>query len=187
MTSEQRHHCMSMIRSRDTGPELLVRRFLFRNGFRYRLNDKSLPGTPDIVLKRWNTVVFINGCFWHGHRNCRLFVMPRTNAGFWENKIETNRRRDAAVAARLEARGWKVETVWECELAPDRVDSTLALLAGKIRANGELHEKEVRERRNRRAEYLEGRRRKLSEMSGVLEKFRIPASVRKLSGDDGNE
>lgn len=116
MTRQQRHLCMSHIRSKDTKPEVAVRKGLFAAGFRYRLNVSALPGTPDIVLKKYNTAIFVNGCFWHGHSGCRHFVMPQTNRQFWQDKIERNIRRDAAVKTRLEALGWKVIVLWECEL-----------------------------------------------------------------------
>lgn len=91
LNPEQRHNCMSRIRSKDTKPEMLVRKYLFAHGFRYRVNVKSLPGTPDIVLKKYQTVIFINGCFWHGHEGCKYFILPKTNVDFWSNKIEGNK------------------------------------------------------------------------------------------------
>ena len=97
---------MSHIKGKDTTPELLVRKALFADGFRFRVNVSSLPGTPDIVLRRYNTVIFINGCFWHGHPGCRLYTVPKSNTAFWQEKVARNRRRDAAVTVRLEARGW---------------------------------------------------------------------------------
>lgn len=94
MTPEQRHHCMSSIRSKNTKPEMVVRRYLFSRGFRFRVNVKRLPGTPDIVLRKYRTVIFVNGCFWHGHEGCKYFVLPKSNVEFWKDKIERNRRRD---------------------------------------------------------------------------------------------
>lgn len=152
-TKEQRSHCMSQIRSKDTRPEVIVRRFLHACGFRYRLNVSSLPGSPDIVLSRYRTVVFVNGCFWHGHRGCRLFVLPKTRVGFWAGKIERNQRRDAAVSARLEAHGWKVITVWECQLKKDRRETTLAALREQILHNGRLFAAETASRRAARLAY----------------------------------
>lgn len=158
MTKEQRHRCMSHIRSRDTRPEVVVRKYLFAAGFRYRLNVRTLPGTPDIVLRKYHTVIFINGCFWHGHEGCRHYVIPQTNRAFWTEKIERNRRRDAAVQARLEALGWKVIVIWECELDPVRRgespsgrELTLAALPERIRRNAEESQQE-RESRKRLAE-----------------------------------
>lgn len=114
MTPEQRHRCMSRIRGRDTKPELVVRRWLWRQGFRYRLYVKTLPGRPDIVMRKWRTVVFVNGCFWHGH-DCQKH-RPATNADFWREKIERNRERDARNQALLQAAGWHVIVIWECQL-----------------------------------------------------------------------
>lgn len=94
LTPEQRNRCMKSIRSRNTKPEMMVRRYLFARGFRYRVNVKRLPGTPDIVLRKYRTAIFINGCFWHGHEDCPYFVLPKTNTPFWKAKIERNRERD---------------------------------------------------------------------------------------------
>lgn len=128
MTPEQRHRCMSRIRGRDTKPELLVRRFLWRNGFRYRLYDKRLPGKPDIIMRKWHTVVFVNGCFWHGH-DCDKFRLPQTNADFWRAKIDRNRARDAVTVAKLTAMGFNVITVWECQLTKALRQQTLRSLS----------------------------------------------------------
>lgn len=106
---------MSGIRAKDTRPEMIVRRHLHRAGFRYRLHVAELPGKPDLVLPRWRAVVQIHGCFWHRH-NCHLFRLPATDAERWEKKLEANRRRDAAVAAKLEHLGWRQLDVWECAL-----------------------------------------------------------------------
>lgn len=128
LTKEQRHKCMASIRSRDTKPELLVRRYLWREGFRYRLNNPRLPGHPDLVLRKYRTCIFVNGCFWHGHENCDFFKLPRTNTTFWQAKIERNRMRDKAERQRLAQMGWHVIVVWECELKPKRRDETLRSL-----------------------------------------------------------
>jgi DNA mismatch endonuclease (patch repair protein) len=114
---------MSRIRGRDTKPELVVRRWLWRQGYRYRLYVKSLPGRPDIVMRKWRTVIFVNGCFWHGHE-CQKH-RPATNAQFWWEKIERNRERDARNQALLQAAGWNVIVVWECQLMPKRRMETL--------------------------------------------------------------
>jgi DNA mismatch endonuclease (patch repair protein) len=106
---------MKSVRRRDTGPELAVRRFLHANGLRFRLNIKELPGTPDIVLPRHRAVVFVHGCFWHGHDCPHGSVQARTNAKFWRNKIKDNRSRDARKTQELMNLGWRVITVWECE------------------------------------------------------------------------
>lgn len=125
LTPEQRHRCMSRIRSKNTRPEILVRKFLFAHGFRYRVNVRNLPGTPDIVLRRFKTVIFINGCFWHGHEGCRYYVLPKSNVEFWERKIERNRNRDAANQMRLRLMGWSVMQIWECQLKPRKRRDTL--------------------------------------------------------------
>ena len=116
LTPEQRHRNMAAIRSKNTKPEMLVRRFLFSRGFRYRLNYRRLPGRPDIVLRKYRTVIFVNGCFWHGHEGCRYFVMPKSNVAFWQTKIERNRARDKRVQHELAAMGWHCITLWECQL-----------------------------------------------------------------------
>lgn len=125
MTAEQRHRCMSHIRSRDTRPETMVRHYLFYRGFRYRKNVRALPGTPDIVLGRYRTVIFVNGCFWHGHEGCRYFRLPKTNAGFWQQKIERNQARDARDRMELRRMGWHVIQVWECQLKSRERAATL--------------------------------------------------------------
>lgn len=132
MTPQQRHHCMSSIRSRDTRPEIMVRRWLWKHGYRYRLYKKQLPGRPDIVLGKLHTVIFINGCFWHGHECHKRF--PKTNTEFWLKKIERNRRRDADVSLRLRQMGWNVITIWECELAKEKRQETLARLTATLAA-----------------------------------------------------
>lgn len=117
MTPEQRHHCMASIRSKNTKPELIVRRFLHAHGFRYRIHVKKLPGTPDIVLPHYHTVVFVNGCFWHGHE-CSSYRKPKTHIKFWEEKINLNRKRDLRERLKLRSIGWHVIQLWECQLKP---------------------------------------------------------------------
>ena len=129
LTKEQRHRCMSAIRGKDTRPELIVRKFLWSRGFRYRLNHPRLPGHPDLVLRKYCTVVFVNGCFWHGHEGCRYFVMPKSNREFWEAKIARNRARDVEQQHRLAALGWHCITIWECQLKPYVRERTLESLA----------------------------------------------------------
>ncbi len=128
LTKEQRHRCMSAIKGRDTKPELLVRRFLFGRGFRYRLNDPRLPGHPDLVLRKYRTVIFVNGCFWHGHQDCKYFVLPKSNVEYWSNKIERNRKRDVEEQRMLADMGWHCITVWECQLRPKVRQDTFAAL-----------------------------------------------------------
>lgn len=111
-----RSYNMSRIRNKDTKPEMLVRKFLFANGFRYRLNDKKLPGKPDIVLPKYKTVIFVNGCFWHGHENCKYFKLPATRTEWWKDKIEGNIKNDIKKHALLREAGYKVIVIWECEV-----------------------------------------------------------------------
>ncbi|KGN85366.1 very short patch repair endonuclease [Porphyromonas sp. COT-290 OH860] len=113
---EKRSECMSRIRSKNTKPELALRKALFARGFRYRVNDKKLPGKPDIVLPKYKTVIFIHGCFWHGHEDCKYAYIPKTNTKFWIDKITSNAERNKVNAEKLTALGWNVLTVWECEI-----------------------------------------------------------------------
>ncbi len=129
LTKEQRHRCMAAIRSKDTKPELLVRKFLFGRGFRYRLNHSRLPGHPDLVLRKYRTVIFVNGCFWHGHEGCKNFRLPKTNVDFWSAKIVRNRVRDREEQQTLAKMGWHCITVWECQLKPSVRKQTLEALA----------------------------------------------------------
>ncbi len=123
---------MSCIKGKNTKPEEIVRKYLFSQGFRYRKNDKRLPGTPDIVLPKYRTVIFVNGCFWHGHQECRYFVVPKTNTEFWMNKIDANRIRDQKKISELEAIGWRVIVIWECELKQGKQDDTLSELVNQL-------------------------------------------------------
>lgn len=130
---EARSYNMSRIRCKDTKPEEIVRKYLFSKGFRYRKNDKKLPGTPDIVLPKYKTAIFVNGCFWHGHQGCKYFVWPRNNAEFWKQKIQANIQRDAQKHAQLKELGWNVIVIWECELRSDLRVHTLSTLEHKMR------------------------------------------------------
>lgn len=116
MTPEQRHRCMAAIKGRDTSPEIKVRKYLFSRGLRFRIQVKKLPGRPDIVFPKYRTVVFVNGCFWHGHEGCRYFRLPKSNVEFWERKISHNKARDISNTAVLNLMGWRVIRVWECEI-----------------------------------------------------------------------
>jgi DNA mismatch endonuclease (patch repair protein) len=127
-----RSYNMSRIRSADTQPEMLVRRFLHANGFRYSLHKKTLPGRPDIVLTKYKTVIFVHGCFWHGHKSCRYFVVPGTRTQWWTDKINRNRANDEKAVRVLRKEGWKVITVWECSLKPAKLTRTLLTLPGKL-------------------------------------------------------
>lgn len=118
---EVRSRMMSGIRGKNTRPEKTVRSGLFSAGFRFRLHRRDLPGKPDLVLAKWKAVVFINGCFWHAHKNCRFFRVPANRRAFWQQKLETNRSRDARATSALAEAGWNVITVWECALRADSV------------------------------------------------------------------
>ncbi len=122
MTTNQRSYNMSRIRSKDTKPELIVRHWLWDHGYRYRKNVKRLPGTPDIVLRKYSICIFVHGCFWHGHSH---ITYPKTNAEFWRNKIERNKQRDDEDKQKLLGMGWNVITVWECQLKKEVRDKTL--------------------------------------------------------------
>ena len=116
MTPEQRSRCMAAIKGKDTKPELIVRKYLFSRGLRFRVQVRKLSGNPDIVLPKYKTVIFVNGCFWHGHEGCKYFRLPKSNVEFWEAKIERNVARDVRNEAELKALGWRVVRVWECEI-----------------------------------------------------------------------
>lgn len=116
MTSEQRSRCMAAIKGKDTKPEMIVRKYLFSCGLRFRVQVRKLPGTPDIVLPKYKTAIFVNGCFWHGHEGCKYFRLPKSNVEFWKEKIERNIERDRESRQALLDLGWKVIRVWECEL-----------------------------------------------------------------------
>lgn len=116
MTPEQRSRCMAAVKGKDTKPEMIVRRYLFSRGLRYRVNNRKLPGSPDIVLKKYKTVVFIDGCFWHGHEGCKYYRLPKTNVDFWRHKIAMNIARDYANGVDLRLAGWRVIRIWECDI-----------------------------------------------------------------------
>lgn len=161
LSPSQRHTCMSHIRSHDTKPEVKLRKELFKLGYRYRINKKGLPGSPDIVLAKYRTCIFVNGCFWHGHKGCPKFVMPKSNVEFWQSKIERNRERDLWDYTYLESKSWRVIIVWECELAKDRIENTIASVREQLDANRESWLAEQADRRKRREEWqAEMRRRK---------------------------
>lgn len=135
-TPAERSENMSRIRSTDTKPEEIVRKYLFSHGFRYRKNDKRYPGKPDIVLPKYRTIIFVNGCFWHMH-GCSRSRLPRSNQEYWKPKTERNIQRDAENQRKLEADGWKVIVVWECELKKRIVEERLSRLYDEIRNNGD--------------------------------------------------
>jgi len=154
---------MSHIRSKNTKPEIRLRKELFRLGYRYRLNVKTLPGKPDIVLAKYRTCIFVNGCFWHGHKGCPKFVLPKTNEEFWLAKIENNRERDLKDYTFLESLGWRVVVMWECELAKNNLADAIRRIQEQLKINRESWQAEVADRRKRREEWqAETRRRKES-------------------------
>ena len=131
-SKEVRSYNMSQVKGKDTKPELLVRKFLFANGLRYRLYDKKLSGKPDIVLPKYKTVIFIHGCFWHGHENCKYSILPKTRTEFWSDKIEGNKKRDKANIEQLKSKGWNVLIVYGCELKGDKQEQTLDNILNNI-------------------------------------------------------
>ena len=131
-SKEARSQNMSRIRSKDTKPEDAVRKFLFKKGFRYRKNVSSLPGNPDVVLPKYKAVVFVNGCFWHGHKGCKWFVRPKTNVDFWNKKFEYNIERDKKNVKKLEELGWRVFVIWECEIRHGDAEYAINALIDRI-------------------------------------------------------
>ena len=125
LNPQQRHRCMSHIRSKATKPEMHVRKWLWARGYRYRLNVRSVPGKPDIVMRKYRTAIFVNGCFWHGHEGCKQFVMPKTNTAFWQAKIARNQERDRCNYDILLQNGWQVIVVWECQLTSKMLENTM--------------------------------------------------------------
>lgn len=154
-TPEQRHRNMVAIHSASTKPELRLRYALWHLGFRYRANDKRLPGKPDIVLPKYRTVIFVHGCFWHGHKDCKNASIPKTNTEFWTAKITRNQQRDQEVWRQLEAKGWFVIIVWECELKKFRFEDTVNSVATEIVRNGNTYNYILTARKKARALYQE--------------------------------
>lgn len=128
LSKDQRHKNMAAIHSANTKPEMIVRKYLFSHRFRYRLNHPRLPGRPDIVLRKYHTCIFVNGCFWHGHKGCKYYVIPKSNTEFWTNKINRNIARDERVQKELAQMGWHCITIWECDLKPQKREQTLISL-----------------------------------------------------------
>ena len=177
MTPAQRSYNMSRIRSRNTTPERAVRRELWRRGYRYRLNDRRLPGSPDLVLPKYRAVIFINGCFWHGHRGCTKYTVPKTNEQFWREKVARNIARDELNAQRLDTLAWTVITVWECELGKN-TDATIDRIEADLRAAKEKYDKWTALRRESR-EYAREQARKHREILALVEaELNLPKSLR---------
>lgn len=149
---------MAAIHSISTRPELKLRLALWHRGFRYRVNVKRLLGTPDIVLPKYHTVIFIHGCFWHGHNGCKYYTIPKTNTVFWTAKVARNQERDQKVWRELEAMGWSVIVVWECQLKKAVFDNTVESVVTEIKSNGEKHQAKKESRRAARKEYLSNRK-----------------------------
>lgn len=165
-TPEQRHRNMAAVHSKATKPELKLRNALWLQGFRYRVNVKRLPGTPDIVLSKYRTVIFVHGCFWHGHKGCKSASTPKSNTDFWTAKIARNQERDQDVWRQLEAKGWYVIIVWECQLKKAVLDETISKISEEIYHNGEAIQQIAEERKKAREVYqLEMRSRREREAS----------------------
>ena len=188
LTPSQRHKCMSSIRGKNTKPEILVRKGLHARGFRFRLHNKELPGSPDVVLPKYGVAIMVNGCFWHGHKGCQYATKPKTNVEFWETKIARNRHRDEVTGAHLEALGWHVITVWECELRVGlRLEDRLNSLAEEIRNAGEVKKIKVVEKRQSRAEARKKREEFLKRQARLEEELKslypIPRRIKRDSED----
>ena len=128
-TPQQRHTNMAAIHGKDTKPEVVVRKWLWGHGYRYRLNHPRLPGKPDIVMRKYRTCIFVNGCFWHGHEGCKYYTIPKSNTEFWIRKVQRNKERDNEVQHQLALMGWHSITIWECELKASKRESTLESLS----------------------------------------------------------
>ena len=188
MTPEQRHDCMASIHSEDTRPEQAVRRELWHRGYRFRKCVHTLPGTPDIVLPKYRTCIFVNGCFWHGHKGCSKFVMPKTRTEFWVNKIARNQERDLVNIQRLESIGWSAITVWECELSKSGIENTMEKIESMLEENRTKWEAYQAHRRESRKFAIEQARRR-REVNAIIEaelkeRFSIPERIRRLSRID---
>lgn len=188
MTPEQRHDCMASIHSEDTRPEQAVRRELWHRGYRFRKCVRTLPGTPDIVLPKYRTCIFVNGCFWHGPKGCSKFVMPKTRTGFWVNKIARNQERDLVNIQRLESIGWSAITVWECELGKSSIENTMEKIEPMLEENRTKWEAYQAHRRESRKFAIEQARRR-REINAIIEaelkkRFSIPERIKRLSRID---
>lgn len=179
--SPQRSFIMSQVHSKNTTPEKIVRAELWHRGYRYRLNDKRLPGKPDLVLPKYRAVIFINGCFWHGHKGCSKFTVPKTNEEFWREKVARNIARDEINAQRLDTLSWTVITVWECELSKKNRDATIARIESDLRAAKAKYDKWTALRRESR-EYAREQARKHREILAQVEaELNLPKSLRRYA------
>ncbi len=180
-TTPQRSYNMSRIRSRNTSPERAVRHALWHKGYRYRLNDKRLPGSPDLVLPKYRAVIFINGCFWHGHKGCAKYVVPKSNVEFWQAKVARNIERDLKSAQMLDALAWTVIIIWECELTKKNRENTISRLEAELQASREKYENYCAKRRESR-EYARKQARKHNEILAQVEaELNIPKSLKRYA------
>ena len=173
LTPQQRHDCMSHIRSSNTKPEVRLRKELFSRGYRYRLNIRTLPGKPDIVLAKYRTCIFENGCFWHGHKGCPKFILPKTNEEFWRTKIESNRERDLRDYTFLESRGWSAIVVWECELKKDNLSNTIDRIQKQLDVNRKSWTNELANRRERREEWQAEMKRRKEQYNKMISELEL--------------
>lgn len=181
MTPAQRHDCMSHVRSSNTKPEKVVRDALWRKGYRYRLNDRRLPGTPGLVLPNYRAVIFINGCFLHGHKGCTKYVVPKSNVEFWQAKVARNIERDLKSAQMLDTLAWTVITVRECELTKKNREATINRIEADLRAAKEKYENYCVKRRESR-EYAREQAIKHWEILAQVEaELNLPKSLRRYA------
>lgn len=179
---------MASIHSEDTRPEQAVRRELWHRGYRFRKCVRTLPGTPDIVLPKYRTCIFVNGCFWHGLKGCSKFVMPKTRTEFWVNKIARNQERDLVNIQRLESIGWSAITVWECELGKSSIENTMEKIESMLEENRTKWEAYQAHRKESRKFAIEQARRR-REVNAIIEaelkkRFSIPERIKRLSRID---
>ena len=172
LAPDQRHRNMAAIHSASTKPELKLRHALWNQGFRYRVNDKKLPGKPDIVLPKYRTVIFIHGCFWHGHKDCKNANIPKSNTEFWKTKITRNQQRDQEVWRQLEAKGWAVIIVWKCQLNKAVFNDTLHRVEDEILRNGEILRSAQDDRRKAREAYRQERKARKERESALKEEIK---------------
>ena len=185
---EQRHNCMSRVRSINTKPEIKLRKALFEKGFRYLVNVKTLPGKPDIVLPKYRTAIFVNGCFWHGHSGCKYYTVPETNVEFWVEKVRKNKERDAVNVQRLESLSWSVVTIWECELKSKAFADTVSRVVGELASNKEKWEayqaKRKSDREFARAEARRKRQIREEVERELQEQFHLYSKVIRMSHEE---
>lgn len=172
---------MSRVRSENSGPELKMRRALWHKGFRYRVNAPYLPGRPDILLPRYRTVIFVHGCFWHGHKDCKYYTIPKTNTVFWMAKVARNQERDQEVWRKLEAKGWSVIIVWECQLKKANLEETIERVAGEIIRNGVAYRAAQEERKKAREEYRRERREQKEREQSLMDEVKSMETTSEIS------